>query len=322
MSPVDEAVLAVDLGGTSFRVAVIDRGGNILGCQRDETRAHEGQQKVLWRLFQAVRLVMAQVSTHGIVAIGLATPGPVSPVQGVLLTAPKLPEWRNVPLKALLEREFGITAFVNNDANLAALGESKIGAGKNLQHLVYITWSTGIGGGIIVDGKLFLGAHGLAGELGHIVVEPGGPICGCGNPGCLEAVASGSAIARMAREALARGAVSSMTALYNGRHSAITAEAVAQAAAGGDTVAQGILHRAATYMGMGVVNLIHLFDPQRVIIGGGISNIGEPVFGPVRQMVDQYTMPNFVKGSEVVPAQLGDNAGLLGASVWAFQNVG
>ena len=274
MPLLEEAILAIDLGATSFRVAVVDRRGNIASRHRADTNTHEGQQRVLARLSEAGRLVMDQAPNRRVVAVSVAAPGTVDPTQGVLITPPNLPNWRNVPLKKVMEGEFGMPVLVNNDATLAALGEHQFGAGRGRKHMVYLTWSTGIGGGGIVDGALLLGAKGLAGEPGHMIMEPEGPLCGCGNRGCLESVASGTAIARMAQEALARGEASLIASLTKGQSSSITAEVVAQAARSGDALAQSLLRKASTYMGIGVVNLIHLLDPERVIIGGGISRIG------------------------------------------------
>jgi len=232
----------------------------------------------------------------------------------VAFSLSNLPGWTNVPLKDYFERALLLPTLVGNDANLAALGEHRFGAGRGCSDMIYITISTGIGGGVISDGKLFLGADGFAGELGHITIDPNGPRCNCGNVGCLEMLASGTAMAREARVALAAGKTSRLLDLAGGDPEAITAATVAQAFSLGDSVAEQIIHRAGVYIGIGVVTMLHLFNTRRVVLGGGVSNIGEPFFAVIQRTVKEYAITKARRYVRIVPAVLGDDVGLLGAA--------
>lgn len=309
-------VLAVDMGGTRFRVALVDDTGRLSYRKSYLTYASQGREAVLRRISQAALSAMGHHPREQLLAVGFAAPGPLDPRSGVLLTPPNLPGWRDVPLKSLLEAELGLPVYVGNDANLAALGEHCFGAGREMDNLIYLTVSTGIGGGIIADGRLLLGYEGLAGEPGHMSIAPE-PRCKCGNYGCLEVLSSGTAIARVARERIEAGEASSI-AQYAGE---ITAEAVNRAARAGDPLARSVLFRAATYLGIGIVNLVHLFNPQAIIIGGGVSQAGELLFDPVRAAIDERAMPDYRK-VQVLRAALGDDVGLYGAAALVFDKLG
>ncbi len=309
--------VAVDMGGTRFRVALADASGKLSYRKSHLTRAHEGKEAVISRLTQAVRETMDHHTREQILAVGFAAPGPLDPRTGVIFTPPNLPGWQDVPLKALLEEQLNLPVYLGNDANLAALGEHHFGAGRGMDNLIYMTVSTGVGGGIIADGRLLLGQDGLAGEVGHMSVAEG-PRCKCGNYGCLEMLASGLAIARIAGERMEAGEKSSIPTFARGR---ITAEAVEAAARAGDALARSVLHGAATHLGVGIVNLVHLFNPQAIIIGGGVSQAGEQIFGPVRRIVAERAMPNFRK-VQIIPAALGDDVGLYGAVALVVAEIG
>jgi glucokinase len=255
---------------------------------------------------------MSDIDLKQVLGMGVAAAGLVNPGTGVLLYSPNLPRLRDAPLKALLEQEIKAPVWLANDASLAALGEHRFGAGRGFSHLVYITVSTGIGGGVIIDNALFLGSQGFAAEIGHMVIDPDGPRCACGNIGCLEALASGSAIARMASEEMSKGKVSVITSLADNDLSGVTAEVVARAAQSGDPLASEIMERAGTSLGIGVVNLLHLFDPELIIIGGGVSRAGELILAPVRKVIAERAMPGF-RQAKVVTSALGDDSGLYGA---------
>jgi glucokinase len=223
-------------------------------------------------------------------------------------------------LREILSQEFGLPVYVNNDANVAALAEQRFGAGRGCSDIVYLTISTGIGGGIISGGQLLLGAHGLAGEPGHTTVEPAGPRCNCGNVGCLEVMAAGPAIARHALNLMQQGHHSTLWVAVQGGME-LTAEMVGRAAQEGDDVALQAIARAAHYLGIGVLNLIHIFDPDRVILGGGVSKLGSLLFDPVRAWVREHAMTALQRETPVVPAALGDQVGLLGAVAWAMDRI-
>ncbi len=317
MSP--DFILVLDLGGTQFRLALANRDGKLLSRYAAPTQAAQSQRRLIGRINRAIREITSDIDLKQVLGMGVAVAGLVNPETGVLLCSPNLPRLSNVRLKALLEREIKAPVWLANDASLAALGEHRFGAGRGFSHLVYITVSTGIGGGVIIDNGLFLGGQGYAAEIGHMVIDPDGPRCACGNMGCLEAFASGSAIARMALEELARGGVSIITSLAEDDLSRVTAEMVARAAQSGDPLAEEIMDRAGTSLGIGVVNLLHLFDPELVIIGGGVSRAGELILGPVRRVIAERAMSGF-KGAKVVTSALGDDSGLLGAVAWVLDN--
>lgn len=317
MSP--DCILVLDLGGTQFRLALANRDGKLLSRYAAPTHAAQSQRRLIGRINRAIREITSDIDLKQVLGMGVAVAGLVNPETGVLLSSPNLPRLRNVPLKALLEREIKAPVWLANDASLAALGEHRFGAGRGFSHLVYITVSTGIGGGVIIDNGLFLGGQGYSAEIGHMVIDPDGPRCACGNTGCLEAFASGSAIARMALEELSRGEVSIITSLAGNDLSQVTAEMVARAAQSGDPLAGEIMDRAGTSLGIGVVNLLHLFDPELVIIGGGVSRAGELILRPVRRVIAERAMSGF-KGAKVVTSALGDDSGLLGAVAWVLDN--
>lgn len=311
-----DLVIAVDIGGTQFRVALCDPDGRVVARASAHTRAVEGKQAVIQRIFDLIKQITSG-QEHSIRAVGVAAPGPLNPWTGVIFRPPNLQDWTDVPLKNIFEEEFARPVLVGNDANLAALGEHIYGAGKGKRNLVYITVSTGIGGGVIEADRLILGARGLAGEIGHMTIDPIGPPCQCGNMGCLEALASGPAIAREAVRLIRQGMPSMLVSLAHDDLTQIDGQLVVEAARAGDQLSSQVFSRAAFYLGIGVVNVLHLFNPEIVIIGGGVSNAGDILFGPVRELVSQRTMEAVRRGVSIVPAALGDDAGLLGAAALA-----
>jgi len=302
-------VVAVDLGGTHIRAALINEKGEILARTRRETLAQEGPEAVIGRIETCIRDV-----ARGTEAISIAAPGPLDPWKGIIHQAPNLPGWRDVPLADILHCAFKVPVYLNNDANLAALGEHRFGAGRGANDLIYLTISTGIGGGIINQGRLLMGAQGFAGEVGHMILEPEGPPCGCGGRGHLEALASGPAIARRAVEEMEKGTETSITRLVEGELSKVTAKVVAQAAQEGDPLANSIFKEAGFYIGLGIANLLHILNLQLVILGGGVSKAGDLLFDPIRATVKARTMPSYQEGLRIVPAALGGDVGLLGAA--------
>lgn len=313
-------VIGIDLGGTKISTALVDAAGQIIAHDYRETQADKGQAVVIDRMIDAARQVMEQadVSKEQVSAVGVGAPGPLDIRAGVVVAPPNLPGWRDVPLKELLEERLGIETFLENDANAAALAEHRFGAGRGSEHVIYVTVSTGVGGGLILDGKLYHGTEGAAGEVGHITVLPNGPLCGCGNRGCLEALASGAAIAKRAREVVARGLETRMNDLSGDDPARITAKLVAQAAEQGDFEAQKILSEAMTYLGIGMASLVNLFNPQIIVIGGGLSNLGERLLEPVRRGIVRHAFVASARTARVVLAELGDKAGVLGAAAVAL----
>jgi len=298
--------LSADIGGTNMRAASFAAEG-VKPLRRAALPTH-GKEPVLERLKRLLRSVQPDEGT--LLGIGAACPGPLDPERGIVLEAPNIPEWHNLPLKALLEAEFGAPVVVDNDANLAALGEWRHGAGRGHHHVLYLTISTGIGAGVIVDDHLLHGARGLAAELGHVTVVPDGPLCGCGQRGHLEAVASGTAIARMAAEALAAGEHSSLAELPH----APTAADVAAAARAGDPLARRIFAQAGAYLGRALADFLHVFNPTAVILGGGVTQAGAVLLNPLEAALRAHVMtPAYLENLTLTTAALGDDAGLLGA---------
>jgi glucokinase len=310
----EKLTIGVDLGGTQIRAALADEKGGILRRTSCLTLAEEGLGPVIGRIKGAIYEMMESTDRGQLQGIGIVAPGPSDPWKGVIIEAPNLSGWVNIPLKALLEEEFGLPVMVGNDANLAALAEQRFGAGQGVSDLIYITVSTGIGGGIIVDNRLLLGARGMAGEIGHQTIEAHGPRCNCGNVGCLEALAAGPAIARRARELIKSGVETSIADLVGGDLDRISAKVVNMAAQAGDPVAIEVFRQAGFYIGVGIVNLLHLFNPSLIIIGGSVTKAGDLLFEPIRATVRERAMASYYwEDTPIVPAALGDDVGLLGA---------
>ena len=311
--------LAVDLGGTKLLVGLVDREGRVLAKQRVPT-PQGGADAVAGAIRDLARSLRAGVGASGatIAGVGVAVAGPTDHARGVIYAPPNLTGWgREVAFGPLLARALGETVLIENDANAAALGEAWVGAGRDVCDLVYVTVSTGIGGGLILGGRLYRGADGTAGEIGHVIVDPDGPRCHCGNRGCLEVLASGPAIARRAREAVAGGAPTSLAGLA-GRSEEITAEAVAAAARGGDRLAAGLYREAGTRIGIVLGDLLALVNPKMIIVGGGVSKAGDLLFGPLREAIRSRAYPRPALEASVVPAQLGDDVGIIGAAALIY----
>ena len=312
--------LGIDVGGTKIISAIVDGRGRIVARDYRETEAQDGPAAVLSQITEAATSVIAEsgVNSAGIAGVGIAAPGPIDAHSGVVTAPPNLPGWKDVPLKELIKDRLGLPTALENDANAAALAEHRFGAGRGTKHMIYVTASTGIGGGFILDGKLYAGATGSAGEIGHMTILPHGPLCGCGNQGCLEALASGRAIAREARELVHGGARTLIADLAHGDPDRISARLVAQAAAEGDAEAGRILDQAMAYLGIGMANLVNLFNPELLVIGGGLTKMDERLFGPVRSIIDQRAFPANAHAVRVIPAELGDDVGVLGAAAVAM----
>ena len=311
MATGEPIAIAVDLGGTQFRVAAVTRQPLILHRVAEPTRADAAPDVVIADIARAVSDVCARVSRSPVIGLGVAAPGPLDHVSGVVFQAPNLPTWRDVPLADELRRRTGLPVLLGNDANLAALAEARCGAGRGAEHLVYLTLSTGVGSGFVVDGHLLLGKDGAAAEAGHMSLSLDGPLCGCGNRGCLEAYASGTGLVNRALEAIASGRASNLA-----RHgAALDARDIEAAAERGDALAAELIEEAGAALGLGVRNLLHLFNPEIVVIGGGVSRIGAPLWDPMLRVVDSDALSVYRQNLRIVPAALGDDSGLLGAAL-------
>jgi glucokinase len=312
-------VLGLDIGGTKLAAGVVSAEGEVLSWERTPSEATEGPDRVIARLVDLGRLSLrrAAVSIEDINAVGAACGGPLDPEAGVIINALNNPGWVNVPLKRMLEGALGRRVYVENDANAAALGEHRFGAGRGIDNLVYITVSTGIGGGLILDGRLYRGENGNAGEIGHLQVAYNGRACHCGGQGCLEAYVSGTNIARRAREALVSEEPSLLLELA-GTPDRITAETVADATRRGDGVATRVWDETIDVLAAGVASTINAFNPRLVIIGGGVTAAGDLLFEPLRRRALARAMPPLAAVTRIVPAELGERTGVIGAAAVAL----
>ncbi len=299
-------IIAVDIGGTHLRAALYQPDNpRPLAHERVETRSSE--PGVYDRMRGVIKAIWPGDSS--VQAIGVASPGPLDPHPGYVLKTPNIPEWQNFPLAPSLNRDFGVPAYLDNDANLAALGEWTFGAAKGHRDVLYLTVSTGVGGGVIVNNHLLQGYHGLATELGHTILDPDGPVCSCGFRGHLEAFSSGPAITRYVREQLEAGAKSTLRMDAN-----LDAMSIEAAAKQGDALAIAAYAQAGEYLGIAVANFLHAFDPSIVIFGGGVSSVGPLLFDPLRASLRRHVFhPRYLEGLKIEMAALGDDAGLLGA---------
>ncbi len=319
----EKPVVAVDIGGTKITSAVITRRGEMLSRIYRLTLAHEGPQKVISHIENAVRLSLrkAGLELSDIGGVGVAAAAIIDIGRGLVTEAPNLPRWRNIPLRDRLAESLGKPVFLLNDASAAALGEHRMGAGRGLDNLIYITVSTGIGGGLVINGQLYNGTDGCAAEIGHMIVLIDGPLCNCGKRGCFEAMASGTAIARMARQRLAAGAKSCLAELARGKVEDVTAEMVAVAARRKDGMALSVIAEAARYLGIGLANLVNIINPQMVIIGGGVSKMGAMLFGPARKSMKEHAFKLPARTVRVVRPRLGMDAGLMGAAMYTQEEL-
>ncbi len=298
--------IVADVGGTQIRVALFSKG-NLNPLQVRKIRTRDKDQTPLERLIGLIKEVWAD--TDKVRAICVAVPGFIDAENGIIIDANNIPGWVNYPIRQLLAEHFSIPILIGNDANLAALGEWRYGAGQGHHHLLYLTISTGVGGGVIMNDHMLVGARGLAAEFGHITVIPEGPSCSCGQRGHLEAVASGTAIARWVQEKIALGFPSSLK-----EKSGISAKDVAEAARQGDELAMRAMRRAGTYLGYAIADFLHLLNPSIVILGGGVATAGPLLIDPLRAAILERIMDRaYLKDLIITNAQLGDNAGLVGA---------
>lgn len=307
-------VIGIDLGGTKISGAIADFNGDIVSKYIIPTNSNEGEKIVLERITTVIKKVIeeSKIDKNKILAIGIGSPGPLDAKKGIILTTPNLP-FKNFNIVKPLKDKFNIPVYLDNDANAAAIGEYVFGAGQGTNNMVFITVSTGIGGGAILNGKIYRGNTCNALEIGHTTIEKDGPKCNCGNYGCAEALASGTAIGREGKEAVERGEKTSLSS-----YKKITAYEVFKEAEKGDAVSQKVLDKALNYLGICVANIIASFDPEMVIIGGGVSKGGNIVFQKVKEVVDKRCFKAMSESTKIVPAALGTDAGVIGAVALAI----
>ncbi|MBU7006267.1 ROK family protein [Phosphitispora fastidiosa] len=312
----DKFVIGIDLGGTNIKGALLDLDGGIIEKREIPTLANAGPEAVAGRIAGMITELEAAVRDTGksVAGVGIGVPGQPERSTGEVIFAPNL-YWRNVPLVKYLRRYTGLPVFLENDANVAALGEQWRGAGQGSANMVMVTIGTGIGGGIVLDGRLYTGSNGAAGELGHAVIEPAGPQCSCGRRGCLETLTSATAMVRMAREALDRGVKTELSKEEN-----LEARDIIMAAQAGDRLALDIVEKAAYYLGIGLGNIINILNPDTIVIGGGVSRAGELLFEPLCRNARANCLDCAGSIVRIVPAQLGNDAGFVGAAKLVLQD--
>ncbi|MCX6024035.1 MAG: ROK family glucokinase [Chloroflexi bacterium] len=312
----DKWYLGVDLGGTKIGVGLARNDGEVRCPIFLPTEAEGGPDHVIARILWAADRVLddAGMTRRQVAGIGIGAPGPLDGPNGVVVTAPNMPGWDHVPLRDRISRGLDMPAYLENDANAAALGEARFGAARGSSHVIYVTLGTGIGGGLVMNGELVRGATGAAGEIGHMVIDMNGPRCGCGNYGCWEALASGTAIAREARAIVASGRPTAITMMSEGSPDGVSARTVFLAAIEGDSVALGILSNAALFLGVGLANLVNLFNPQVGVIGGGMTSMGDLLLEPALAHMRKRAFAPSVEAARFVQAALGEHAGILGAA--------
>ena len=308
--------IGIDVGGTNVKIALVNDEGKILYSNSVPTRAEMGYEYTVNNIKQAIYdlLKETKLESKDIQGIGFGFPGQVNYKAGIVRNAPNIPGWVEIPIAKIFEDEFHIPTRVDNDVRCAALGELNYGAGKGCENLICITVGTGIGSGLVVNGKLVRGASNAAGEIGHIKLQMnGGPICGCGDTGCLEAFASGPAIVALAEDYIKGGKSTKYRELANG--APITPYIVCEAAKAGDPVAQRIFTIIGEYIGIGMASVVNLLNPEKIIIGGGVADAGEYLLNPLSETLKKRAMKIAGETVKIVHAELGNTAGVIGASL-------
>lgn len=299
-----EIYIVSDIGGTQMRVAAYNTED--LGLVQVKKIATQGEGTPTERLINLIREISRGYEIN---SIAVAAPGYLDPEKGVIYVAPNIPGWTNLPLRQELSDVFHVPVYLGNDANMAALGEWKFGAGIGHRNVLYLTISTGIGSGVIIDNRLLLGQNGLAAEFGHITIDPNGPMCGCGHRGHIEAFSSGTGIMNYVFEQLQKGRQSSLTAFERPN-----AKQIYEAAQNGDLLAVEAFERAGQYLGLAIANFLHTLNPSIVILGGGVTQAGDLLLKPMQKALeDSIISPQYLKKLKITTAKLGDDVGLKGA---------
>jgi glucokinase len=311
---VARAVIGVDLGGTNLRTALISQTGTILEKQKEATQAAQGYRKVIAKVINSVRRQMdiAKAGSHAVIAVGVGAPGVIHAGRGVVVKSPNFPDWNDLPLKQELEGAIGLPVSIENDANAAALGEQWLGAAQGIGSMIFLTLGTGVGGGIVLNGRIWSGADGMAGEVGHMTILPEGRKCGCGNTGCLEMYASSRGVVMSYQE----GQGGTTTGPLN------TSADIYQAARKGEPLALRVMEDMGRYLGIGIANLINIFNPEMIVVGGGVKEAWPLFIDATRDEVRKRAFEYPAERTRIVPSVLGDDAGMIGAAAVALQKNG
>lgn len=317
--------IGLDLGGTNIKSCVIDDHGKVLAEQSITTDAEKGANVVIERLVESARRVAqaAGLEMAEVDGIGVGSPGPIDFEGGIIISAPNIKGFVNVPLRDRIGDATGRPTWLENDANAAAFGEFMFGAGKDpdIRHLAMFTLGTGVGGGLIVDGKVIHGAHGLGAEIGHSIVVPNGDLCGCGQHGCLERYCSASACARWAVDAIESGRQTTLRKVFEANNNHLEAKDVFDAARQGDNVAESVVDEVCRHLAIACINICRILDPQMIVFAGGMIHAGSMLFDRVRKYYDQHTWTAAPNPVEITSATLGNQAGRIGAAAVALDGL-
>lgn len=309
-------LVGVDLGGTKIATALTDTDCQILKYETARTEASRGAEAIVTQMVDEIQRLIADLPKEAVLGIGVACAGLIEPGSGKVLYSPNL-NWRDLPLKEMIASKLRYPVYVGNDVNMAALGELHYGAGIGKKHMICVFVGTGIGGGIVVDGHLYEGANGFAGEIGHTTIDWDGPDCPSGNAGCWEGFASGTAMQRRATEALDRGEASLLADMIAGDPTKMRVELIAEAASRGDALAQRIIDETGEMLGAGCANLVNVLNPERIILGGGVIRGVPELVDKVRESVQRRALTDAVAAMDIVKAKFGREAGVIGAAVLA-----
>jgi glucokinase len=325
MTPsIAQCAIGIDLGGTTINTAIVTKDGKLVTRSQTMTEAKKGVQAVIDNICNSIRNTCLQISSNPdeLLAIGIGSPGPLNTQTGIVIDAPNLNGWVNVPLRDFVQQQFKPPVFLDNDANAAAFGEFWVGAGKGVRNLIVITLGTGVGGGLIIEGQLYRGPDDTSGEIGHTTVLIDGPICSCGNRGCLEALSSATALVNRALDTLRLGTKSGIILdLCENDLSKVTAKLIYEAAKKGDSLAIELFRETGFYLGIACANMVNVFNPEMIILFGGLINAGDLLFTPVREEIKKRAFPTPAARVKVVPAILGNDAGAIGAAGIALQEL-
>jgi glucokinase len=320
-----EYSIGVDLGGTNIVSAIVNHQGKIINRLKVPTLAERGKEATIKRIIETIHenIVKSSVAPGDIIGIGIGAPGPLDVKRGMINFAPNLPGWRNVPLRKILEDEFNMKVVLENDANAAAWGERSFGAGRGVDNLVCFTLGTGIGGGIIIDGKIYHGNNYGAAELGHMTVNKDGPRCNCGNYGCLEAYSSATGIKNRIKNRIKEGIKSEYLSFDDDKlFESLRLKSIFETARKGDKLTKSVVEEAISYLGIAIANIANILNPEMVVLVGGITNEGEKLLIPLREEAKKRAFYSNYKSLKIVIGELGGNAGVLGAAalLWVSTN--
>lgn len=323
LNPQKPYIIGVDIGGTNTRASVVEKDGHILSEGHRPTKAMDGPDESIPQIIDAIREAIenAKVSASDICGIGMGVPGRHKTLEGVVLWSPNFKDWAGLQLLQPIRDAFDVPVFMGNDVNVAALGEFRFGAGKDVNSMVMMTLGTGIGGGIILDGKLWKGASEGAGEIGHQIINPNGRLCGCGRYGDLEAEANQGGIIERARRKMRMGRKTGLVSRVEGNLDDLTPAIIAEAAFEGDEVSREVMQETGYFVGIGVANAINFLNPEMVVIGGGISRAGFVLWDPIMRTVKANALAEALEVCQVVPSQCGDDAGILGGVTLVLEEI-